>query len=85
MVIYNNPFSKYRYENDELSQMSAFNAAVFDCIVCSFSRLETDATPSYEDFKNLFKKPDFFNSVEGSVNDVSKVKKRIEMAESVIL
>ena len=36
-------------------------------------------------YKDLFKDPDFFNLVEGSVNDAAKVTKRIEKTLKVIV
>lgn len=78
------PFAKYRYENGGYKKMSSFNAAVFDAIVYPFSKIgETCSTP-YSKFKELFRDPDFFSSVEGSVNDVSKIGSRIEKASTVI-
>lgn len=81
----NNPFSKYRFENDSFVEMSKFNVAVFDSLIYPFSILDNDKSPKYQDFKDLFKNPAFFTLVEGSVNDVAKVTKRIEMSKEVIL
>lgn len=80
-----NPFSKYRFEDDDFIEMSKFNVAVFDSLIYPFSILGDDKSPDYHDFKNLFKDPAFFTLVEGSVNDVAKVTKRIEMSQEVIL
>lgn len=76
------PFSKYRFENEELSRMSKFNAAVFDSVVVLYSKVVNgEHTPvSDESFKELFKDPEYFSSVEGSVNDVSKLANRISIA-----
>lgn len=71
------PFSKYRYENDELVRMSKFNSAVYDSIIVPFVRLEDGVPPDYEDFKKIFNDDEYFTAVEGSVNDVSKLEKRI--------
>jgi len=78
------PFSKFKYNKNEFKRMSKFNAAVFDSVIFSFSKLKKNAKPNYTDFKNLFKDPVFFSSVEGSVNDVSKISDRIQMARVVI-
>ncbi len=79
------PFSKYKFKDDELSVMSSFNVAVFDSIVYPFSILDSNREPKYENFKDLFKDPEFFTLVEGSVNDVAKVTKRIEKSLKVIV
>jgi len=79
------PFSKYRFEDGDFTLMSSFNAAVFDSIVYPFSILDSEKTPKYEDYKNLFKDPVFFNLVEGSVNDAAKVTSRIEETLKVIV
>ncbi len=84
------PFAKYRYkeESSELLRMSKFNSAVFDTV--SFAFVEAiqnnqEITISYEDFKELFKDPKFFSSIEGSVNDVNKLKDRIHIGTGVLL
>ena len=79
------PFSKYRFEDNELKEMSKFNVAVFDSLTYPFSILEPEKMPDYKNFLNLFKDPEFFSLVEGSVNDVSKVTKRIDMSQEVII
>ncbi len=80
------PFSKYRFEHNELIKMSSFNAAVFDAVVVPYSKVAVDDrnSISYNIFQALFKDAEFFSSVEGSVNDVSKISKRIEKAFEVI-
>jgi uncharacterized protein with ParB-like and HNH nuclease domain len=78
------PFVKYRYKDNEFKKMSPFNAAVFDAVVYPFSKLKKAKTPSYKKFKKLFADPDFFASVEGSVNDVTKIETRISKTSSVI-
>lgn len=78
------PFAKYRYENGDYKKMSSFNAAVFDAIVYPFSKIGGTCSSSYLQFKELFRDPDFFASVEGSVNDVSKIGNRIKKASDVI-
>jgi hypothetical protein len=79
------PFSKYRFKDGKLSVMSSFNVAVFDSIIYPFSLLGSNSEPKYEDFKDLFKDPDFFALVEGSVNDVAKVTKRIKKTLQIIV
>lgn len=75
------PFAKYRFVNDELKQMSKFNASVYDAIMCLFNRVARVGNNITEDrVKDLFKNPDFFSACEGSVNDVNKLKTRITTA-----
>jgi len=78
------PFAKYRFEKDEFKKMSSFNAAVFDAVVYPFSKVGTDCSATYLDFKKLFSDTDFFASVEGSVNDFTKIDNRIQKALEVI-
>jgi hypothetical protein len=80
------PFSKFRFEDGQYSEMSKFNAAVFDAVVVAFASLtpEKESSCSYEVFKELFRDSVFFNAVEGSVNDVSKLNQRIALACEVI-
>ncbi|POA49379.1 hypothetical protein C1893_07085 [Pseudomonas sp. MPR-ANC1] len=79
------PFAKYKKaEGAGFTLMSSFNAAVFDAIACAFSKPNIKKIPSYEDFINLFADPVFFESVEGSVNDVSKLNNRINKAREII-
>lgn len=78
------PFAKYKYENGDYKKMSSFNSAVFDAIVYPFSKMGEACLTPYSQFKVLFRDPEFFSSVEGSVNDVSKIGNRIKKASSVI-
>ncbi|NOH73244.1 DUF262 domain-containing protein [Vibrio pectenicida] len=78
------PFAKFKFDadDDSLKQMSKFNAAVYDALVVSSSeKLKDGSTFNIADFRNLFKIGDFFSCVEGSVNDVSKLTRRIEIAQ----
>ncbi|MGF1891182.1 DUF262 domain-containing protein [Vibrio campbellii] len=78
-----NPFAKYRFDLDtgQLKQMSKFNAAVYDALAVSCSeKLKSGESLDINKFRNLFKNQEFFSSVEGSVNDVSKLTRRIELA-----
>lgn len=80
----NEPFAKFKYEENSFKRMSAFNAAVFDSVVVPFTKLKNGKKPNYEDFKNNFKDKEYFSAIEGSVNDVSKVEKRINKGLKVI-
>lgn len=71
------PFSKYRSEENQLSRMSKFNAAVFDSLVLAVVNSRKNTPLNLEVFRELFHDQDFFSSVEGSVNDVSKLATRI--------
>lgn len=81
------PFAKYKFEDGNYRRMSKFNAAVFDSVIVPFSKLiyakELNHI-SYEKFKELFKDPVFFSSVEGSVNDVAKLSTRLIRSSVVI-
>uniref|UniRef100_A0A7C2AMC3 DUF262 domain-containing protein n=1 Tax=Pseudomonas graminis TaxID=158627 RepID=A0A7C2AMC3_9PSED len=79
------PFAKYRKsEGDEFTMMSSFNAAVFDAVACALSKPALKRIPKHERFIELFADPVFFESVEGSVNDVSKLSVRIKKARELI-
>ncbi|WP_405119911.1 DUF262 domain-containing protein [Pseudomonas leptonychotis] len=78
------PFAKYRATEASTEEMSQFNAAVFDAVTYAFSTLGPNKELLHEDFINLFKDAEFFESVEGSVNDVSKTATRIRKAMEVI-
>ena len=82
-------FAKYRIENGLLEEMSTFNAAVFDalsvavgdCISLTVSVLP----PSFiEEYKKLFGIQEFFQSIEGSVNDKKKVETRIVSVKKLL-
>lgn len=76
------PFAKYRYKDGVFSQMSKFNVAVCDAVMVLYSQVASGHRNiiSSDKFKELFKDADFFESVEGSVNDASKLAKRISLA-----
>lgn len=85
------PFSKYKAiileSTDEptLERMSKFNAAVYDAlIVSSQCAMKKQDFLDIKTFRELFKDTQFFSSVEGSVNDVSKLNTRIQKAISVL-
>lgn len=77
-----NPFRKYKYEKNEYKLMSNFNSAVFDAIAVA-SYLNIDKGINYSSIKSLFKNPDFFQTVEGSVNDATKINKRIKFVSEL--
>ncbi|MDY7563593.1 hypothetical protein RGU44_00585 [Pseudomonas sp. 5C2] len=80
------PFAKYKKpDGQDFVLMSSFNAAVFDAIACAFSKPEIKNIPSYNDLIKLFADPVFFEAVEGSVNDVSKLNNRIRKAQELIV
>jgi len=77
------PFSKFKKpEGQDLVLMSSFNAAVFDAVSYAFSRPDLKRIPTHDYFIGLFSDPVFFESVEGSVNDVSKLNTRIKKHRS---
>jgi uncharacterized protein with ParB-like and HNH nuclease domain len=79
------PFAKYKKpEGQDFILMSSFNAAVFDAVAFAFSKPNLKNIPSYGDFIELFADPVFFEAVEGSVNDVSKLNNRIRKAQEAI-
>lgn len=78
------PFSKYRSADSQLSRMSTFNAAVFDSLVVPVVKSERLEPLNLDGFREVFHHSSYFSSVEGSVNDVSKVNLRIEKGCEVI-
>lgn len=78
------PFAKYRSKDNQLQRMSKFNAAVYDSIVVPISNLSDKGSINSEKFKNLFHDSEYFHSVEGSVNDVSKLSIRIQKGFEVV-
>ncbi|GAB2997874.1 DUF262 domain-containing protein [Psychrosphaera aestuarii] len=81
-----NPFAKYKLDDSgELKRMSKFNAAVFDAIVALYRTLYLSGkTINPEKIVELFKKPNFFEACQGSVNDVSKTQLRINLAKELV-
>ena len=90
----NEPFAKYRYVEGKYERMSKFNAAVFDALAVSVAdtliakrgskkNKKSISLENTKEFKALFQNNEFFNSVEGSVNDREKVITRIELAINV--
>jgi uncharacterized protein with ParB-like and HNH nuclease domain len=78
------PFSKYRSEDSQLSRMSKFNAAVFDSLVVPAAKSNRLKPLNLTEFRRLFHDSAYFSTVEGSVNDVSKVNSRIEKGHEVV-
>lgn len=81
----NKPFAKYRSDGHELSKMSDFNAAVYDAVMgLGRKALISDSAIDFDDVVDLFHNQSFFDSCQGSVNDVSKLVNRIELAKELI-
>lgn len=78
------PFAKFKDEGGSLVKVSNFNAAVYDALSVSVSKAKTGVDIDINDFRKVFFDADFFSSVEGSVNDVSKLSKRINKAIEVL-
>ena len=82
------PFAKYKViDSTNYKLMSNFNVAVYDSIVVPFYQLSVNDKPTninYDSFRVLFNDSDFFLSVEGSTNDVKKLKGRVNKGLEVI-
>lgn len=82
-------FAKYKYEKNKSKLTTTFNASVFDALAIAVSinlkegTLKTE-TENIKRFRELFKNEDFFNAIQGSTNDKSKIIKRIEMVREVL-
>lgn len=80
-------FAKYRFSDSEGFELqSNFNVAVFDALAVGchdliFSNQRDNFATKTEAFKNLFKNPEFHDSVSGSSVDSSKIKYRIEQSK----
>lgn len=82
-------FAKYRSVGGRLKKMSNFNAAVYDALSISIVAkvlsedyvISPKAKTAYYD---LFHDADFFHSIEGSVNDKTKINDRIDKAKKAI-
>lgn len=92
-VIYENfgelAFAKYKYSEGSLEKQSNFNAAVYDALaVAVASEINLDSpniTPEkVAEFKELFKNPTFFEYVNGSILDSTKLIYRIDLARETI-
>jgi len=85
----NNAFAKYKYEEEQLKLQSTFNVAVYDALAISCHDLIVEkAINSFsnkkEDFHELFKNSEFYDSISGSYLDTSKLKYRIETTKAVL-
>lgn len=80
------PFAKYRVQAGKAIplEMSSFNAAVFDAVIYYFSQAKKINPGVHKKFVKLFSDAAFFDSVEGSVNDVSKIHSRIQKTLSAL-
>ncbi|TVO31302.1 DUF262 domain-containing protein [Vibrio algivorus] len=79
------PFAKYRDSNGKLSRMSKYNVSVFDAMICLGKKAYTSSAKIPKNAAiNLFKNKEFFTACEGSVNDVSKLTKRIAIATDLV-
>ena len=79
-----NPFQKYRSVDGDLQLMSNFNAAVFDSVIIAVSNEITSKKGTSEQLQSLFHDSDYFSSVEGSVNDVKKIKTRVDKVSEIL-
>lgn len=83
------PFAKYIYDKNKSGKLSwrkqsSFNTAVYDCVVCAFSKRIGDVTVEYPKFKELFKDEEFRAALEASISNVNQLSKRIEKSMEVI-
>lgn len=83
-------FAKYRDEDGGLKMKSTFNAAVYDSLSVAVHDTLDFADPKLpagvaERFKNLFRDPTFFASLEGGVSIVSKIATRIDAAKGILV
>ena len=81
----NLPFSKFKSENKKLENMSHFNVAVYDSLIVPLSKMKESHILDINDFRALFHDVEYFRTVEGSTNDVSKVNLRIDKAIEALL
>lgn len=82
-------FAKYRHENGKYILMSNFNAAVYDALSVAIAddvNVEDPVLPEnvVKRFKKLFSDSDFFQSIEGSVNDMNKIDCRITSVKRIL-
>lgn len=82
-------FAKYKYANNILEKQSNFNAAVYDALaVAVASEINLDSpnitTEKVTAFKDLFKNSAFFECVNGSILDSTKLISRIDLARETI-
>jgi len=82
-------FAKYKFTGGVLEKQSNFNAAVYDALaVAVASEVNLDApnisAEKVTAFKDLFKNPTFFEYVNGSILDSTKLIYRIDLARETI-
>lgn len=79
------PFAKLKYNEKKSSfdTISSFNAAVFDAVAIPLSTLSMDQSINHDRFKELFKNELFIESISGSVNDASKLLRRINFVKEI--
>lgn len=81
-------FAKYKYNGEILEKQSNFNAAVYDALVVSVASEVNLVKPNIDsstvdNFIKLFKDSTFYESVNGSILDSSKINYRIEKAREI--
>jgi hypothetical protein len=81
-------FAKYKCENKKLKLQSKFNSAVFDALAIAvhqefIAKKKGFNETSKENFLNLFRNEDFYESVSASTADSKKLAHRIEEAIKV--
>lgn len=81
-------FAKYKFENGNFEKQSNFNAAVYDALSIAIATEVNISKPDVPDdiaikFKNLFKDPNFHDSVSGSILDSNKILTRINLAREI--
>lgn len=87
-------FAKWRMDDSGPKKMSNFNAAVYDALSIGLATVyplealvpqrEVIATKLSAFRDTLFKDPDFFDALSGSVNDVGKVSTRIRLVKEFL-
>lgn len=78
------PFAKYKIEHGVMNKVSTFNVAVFDAVAHIFYSTKNTANITQDRISQLFTNERFFQSCEGSINDTTKVKSRIEIATKAL-
>lgn len=76
-------FAKYKFENKKLKLQSKFNSAVYDALSVAIHqefivKKKKFNEASKENFLNLFREEDFYESVSASTSDSKKLAYRIE-------
>jgi hypothetical protein len=82
-------FAKYRVVDGQYRLMSKFNAAVYDALSVGVNSCVDLDKPSItkakiKKYESLFADPEFFESIEGSVNDRAKIVTRIDAVKDVL-